>query len=90
MPATDLGTKYTGFKCGTTFYALKMPEPVCAKCGADQREGPALKPAPAAERRPRPRPPEPKPPEVEVEPEADEDADETAEEDEESTEEDDA
>jgi uncharacterized protein (TIGR02300 family) len=90
MPATDLGTKYTCFKCGTKFYDLKKPEPVCPKCGADQRESPALKPSPAAERRPRPRPPEPKPPEVEVEPEADEDADEAVEEDEESTEEDDA
>jgi uncharacterized protein (TIGR02300 family) len=89
MPATDLGTKYTCFKCGTKFYDLKKPAPVCPKCGADQRESPALKPAPA-ERRPRPRPPEPKPPEVEVEPEADEDADETVEEDEDPAEEDDA
>ena len=46
MPAKDLGTKHTCFKCGTKFYDLKKPEPLCPKCGADQRESPALK-APA-------------------------------------------
>jgi uncharacterized protein (TIGR02300 family) len=45
MPAKDLGTKFTCFKCGTKFYDLKKPEPVCPKCGADQRESPALKPS---------------------------------------------
>lgn len=45
MPAKDLGTKWTCFKCGTKFYDLKKPDPVCPKCGADQRESPALKPA---------------------------------------------
>lgn len=45
MPAKDLGTKYTCFKCGTKFYDLRKPEPLCPKCGADQRESPALKPA---------------------------------------------
>jgi uncharacterized protein (TIGR02300 family) len=84
MPAKDLGAKYTCFKCGTKFYDLKKPEPLCPKCGADQRESPALKPPPAAERRPRARPPEPKPPEVEVEAEAD--LDEEAEVDEEAEE----
>ena len=66
MPAKDLGTKHLCFKCGTKFYDLKKPEPLCPKCGADQRESPALKPSPS-ERRPRARPVEPKPPEVEVE-----------------------
>jgi uncharacterized protein (TIGR02300 family) len=74
MPATDLGTKYTCFKCGTKFYDMKKPAPLCPKCGADQRESPALKAPPAAERRPRARPVEPKPAEVEVEPELEEDA----------------
>jgi uncharacterized protein (TIGR02300 family) len=44
MPAKDLGTKYTCFKCSTKFYDLKKPDPLCPKCGADQRESPALKP----------------------------------------------
>ena len=46
MPAKDLGTKYTCFKCSTKFYDMKKPEPVCPKCGANQSESPALK-APA-------------------------------------------
>ncbi len=45
MPAKDLGTKYTCFKCSTKFYDMKKPDPLCPKCGADQRESPALKPA---------------------------------------------
>jgi len=75
MPAKDLGTKHVCFKCGTKFYDLKKPVPLCPKCGADQRESPALR-SPTPERK-RARPPEPKPapPEVEVEPEADDDAD---------------
>jgi len=44
MAAKDLGTKYTCFKCGAKFYDLKKPEPICPKCGADQRESPALRP----------------------------------------------
>ena len=51
MPAKDLGTKHICFKCGTKFYDLKKAEPICPKCGADQRHGPASKPSPAAERR---------------------------------------
>jgi uncharacterized protein (TIGR02300 family) len=50
MPAKELGTKYVCFKCGTRFYDLKKAAPVCPKCGADQRESPAVK-APAAEKR---------------------------------------
>jgi uncharacterized protein (TIGR02300 family) len=45
MPAKDLGSKHTCFKCQTKFYDLKKPDPVCPKCGADQRESPALRPA---------------------------------------------
>jgi uncharacterized protein (TIGR02300 family) len=50
MPAKDLGTKHTCFKCGTKFYDMKKPEPICPKCGMDQRESPALK-APSEGRR---------------------------------------
>ncbi len=52
MPAKDLGTKHSCYKCGTKFYDLKKPEPICPKCGADQRESPATK-APATEKRQR-------------------------------------
>jgi uncharacterized protein (TIGR02300 family) len=44
MPAKDLGNKHVCFKCSTKFYDLKKPEPICPKCGADQRESPALRP----------------------------------------------
>jgi uncharacterized protein (TIGR02300 family) len=41
MPAKDLGSKHVCFKCGAKFYDLKKPDPVCPKCGADQREASA-------------------------------------------------
>ena len=44
MGAKDLGTKYICFKCTTKFYDMKKPDPVCPKCGSDQRESPANKP----------------------------------------------
>jgi uncharacterized protein (TIGR02300 family) len=44
MAAKDLGSKFVCFKCSTKFYDLKKPDPVCPKCGADQRESPANKP----------------------------------------------
>jgi uncharacterized protein (TIGR02300 family) len=50
MPAKDLGNKYVCFKCSTKFYDMKKPDPLCPKCGADQRESPALKPAPEGRR----------------------------------------
>ena len=50
MPGKDLGTKHTCFKCATKFYDLRKPVALCPKCGADQRESPALKPAPAERR----------------------------------------
>ncbi|MBK9516778.1 MAG: TIGR02300 family protein [Anaeromyxobacter sp.] len=52
MPVKDLGSKHACFKCGTKFYDMKKPVPVCPKCGADQRESPALK-APPSEKRSR-------------------------------------
>lgn len=51
--STDLGTKYTCFKCECKFYDLGAPEPICPRCGADQRENPlsdAAAPAPKAKR----------------------------------------
>jgi len=45
-PAKDLGTRYTCWKCSTRFYDLKKPAPICPKCGADQRESPALREPP--------------------------------------------
>ncbi len=45
MPAKDLGSKFICFKCTTKFYDMKKPDPLCPKCGADQRESPANKPA---------------------------------------------
>lgn len=60
MAPKDLGNKHTCFKCQTKFYDLKKPAPVCPKCGADQRESPALKASPAEKRaRAAPRRPEP-------------------------------
>jgi uncharacterized protein (TIGR02300 family) len=53
MPAKDLGSKHTCFKCETKFYDLKKPVAICPKCGADQRESPALRAPPASERRSR-------------------------------------
>jgi len=44
MAAKDLGTKHTCWKCGTRFYDLRKPAPVCPKCGADPRQAPAPKP----------------------------------------------
>ena len=45
--SADLGTKYNCFKCECKFYDLGAPEPICPRCGADQRENPnAEAPAP--------------------------------------------
>ena len=60
MAPKDLGTKHTCFKCQTKFYDLRKPVAVCPKCGADQRESPALKaPTPDRKARAAPRKPEP-------------------------------
>ncbi len=45
MAAKDFGNKFICFKCTTKFYDLKKPDPICPKCGADQREAAATKPA---------------------------------------------
>lgn len=61
MAAKDLGTKHGCFKCGTKFYDLGKSQAICPKCGADQKDSPALKAPPASERRSRAaaRPPPP-------------------------------
>jgi hypothetical protein len=57
-----LGVKYVCFSCGSRFYDLNKPEPLCPKCGADQRTKPkhtdsSPSPPPAAKRaQPRPMP----------------------------------
>jgi hypothetical protein len=50
MPAKNYGVKHTCFKCQTKFYDMKKPDPLCPKCGTDQRESPALRPAPEPRR----------------------------------------
>jgi uncharacterized protein (TIGR02300 family) len=34
----ELGTKYDCHNCGTKFYDLGKPEPLCPKCGANQND----------------------------------------------------
>ena len=41
MPAKDLGNKHVCFKCAAKFYDLKKPDPICPKCGSDQRDATA-------------------------------------------------
>jgi uncharacterized protein (TIGR02300 family) len=38
MPEIKLGTKFDCFNCGTKFYDLGKPEPICPKCGANQKD----------------------------------------------------
>lgn len=45
----ELGKKYTCYSCHTKFYDLGKPEPVCPKCGADQRDAEEA-PAPSSHR----------------------------------------
>ncbi len=37
---SKLGTRYSCFECGLKFYDLNRPDPLCPKCGADQRTNP--------------------------------------------------
>lgn len=44
----ELGKKYTCYSCHTKFYDLGKPEPICPKCGSDQRdadEAPVITPS---------------------------------------------
>lgn len=38
MPELKLGTKYDCYNCGTKFYDLGKSEPLCPKCGANQKD----------------------------------------------------
>jgi uncharacterized protein (TIGR02300 family) len=77
MAGKDLGNKHSCWKCGTKFYDLRKPAPICPKCGADARESPALK-APAEKKgraAPRPEPAaEPEPADVELDKDVEEEA----------------
>jgi hypothetical protein len=45
-PRARLGAKHVCYKCGAKFYDLNKPEPLCPKCGTDQRTRPKLEPKP--------------------------------------------
>ncbi|MEE9606599.1 MAG: FYDLN acid domain-containing protein, partial [Myxococcota bacterium] len=52
---SKLGVKYVCFDCEAKFYDLNRPEPLCPKCGADQRKRPkaeASKPSAPRARKP--------------------------------------
>jgi uncharacterized protein (TIGR02300 family) len=38
MPELKLGNKYDCYNCGTKFYDLGKAEPICPKCGANQKD----------------------------------------------------
>jgi predicted nucleic acid-binding Zn-ribbon protein len=50
----DLGKKYECAECGTKFYDLGKSEPICPKCGTNQRG--LVEPPKTAAPAPRPRP----------------------------------
>ena len=41
VPKPGLGYKWICYRCNAKFYDLGKPEPLCPRCGADQRERPA-------------------------------------------------
>ena len=38
MPEIKLGNKHDCYSCGTKFYDLGKAEPICPKCGANQKD----------------------------------------------------
>jgi len=38
---SELGKKFMCSTCGTKFYDFKKPEPLCPKCGTNQKTAPA-------------------------------------------------
>ncbi len=37
----DLGNKFECYSCGAKFYDLGKPQPICPKCGANQKDAAA-------------------------------------------------
>ncbi len=56
-----LGGKHLCFKCSARFYDLNKPEPLCPKCGTDQRTRPKTTDTPAPPPPPKKAPPRPIP-----------------------------
>jgi uncharacterized protein (TIGR02300 family) len=46
--ATNLGKKYDCYSCHTKFYDLGKAQPLCPKCGANQKDAEDSTPAPAS------------------------------------------
>lgn len=46
-----LGNRFTCFSCQTSFYDLNKPEPLCPKCGTDQRDTPKVEEKPKRTRK---------------------------------------
>jgi len=65
LDKSKLGRKYTCFKCSCKFYDLNRKEPLCPRCGADQREDPNPDPRDAFLAKYRWAAPEPEPEEPE-------------------------
>ena len=53
MPELKLGTKFECYNCGTKFYDLGKSEPLCPKCGANQKDSAHAEPVSQATRRKR-------------------------------------
>jgi uncharacterized protein (TIGR02300 family) len=54
MAELNLGNKYECYNCGTRFYDLGKSEPLCPKCGANQKDsnrGESSSATPAARRK---------------------------------------
>jgi uncharacterized protein (TIGR02300 family) len=45
MPELKLGTKFECYNCGTKFYDLGKSDPLCPKCGANQKDAASHEPA---------------------------------------------
>jgi uncharacterized protein (TIGR02300 family) len=54
MAELNLGSKFECYNCGTRFYDLGKSEPICPKCGANQKDsnrGDGAAAAPAARKK---------------------------------------